>query len=145
MGKPSFWIKRGIFVAVVGSLCYFALRTHRQTTAVNANVDKFEGFLNAIEEKKMRANDQNKADIKRRYDFIDSHNEHRRDLTLATAIVSGKLKEGMTAEEATASWGEPARKIKKNTPQGDTEMWFYSDQSAIGLLDGIVVTWEQPK
>ena len=59
----------------------------------------------------------------RRQDYIESRPGLSADIK--TAILEGRVAEGMTGEDVLASWGEPERKTITYSRGGITELWTY--------------------
>lgn len=54
------------------------------------------------------------------------------------AIEGKRVRVGMTAEQATASWGQPSNISRSVSEYGVYEVWYYGNSSALHLRDGNV-------
>jgi len=71
----------------------------------------------------------------RRQDYVDEHpglNEN-----VASAILAGRIAEGMTSDDARAAWGEPDQITTSVTEEGMQTIWSY--KTPIGRFTSGVV------
>lgn len=72
----------------------------------------------------------------RRQDYVDEH--PLLSETVATAILAGRISEGMTSDDVKASWGEPGMITTSVTEEGIQEIWSY-DTPVGRFTSGMVI------
>ena len=73
----------------------------------------------------------------RREDYVDEHPDLSRDIT--TAILEGRIMEGMTTGEVRAAWGDPERETISMAEAGNQEIWAYDTPVGKKFTEGTVI------
>lgn len=73
----------------------------------------------------------------RREDYVDEHPDLNR--AVATAIMEGRIMEGMTIGEVRAAWGDPDRETLSLAEHSNQEIWSYDTPVGKKFTEGTVI------